>query len=487
MGTSVKYYTKKIFAGSLAMSIAKFSTEILGFLLLPIFANYLSPEDFGIISIMTLIGTTLSLIANPGVVSASQRMFYDTDSVEEKKEIIGSGFIFFLIFPLLILAVAIMFGEQITSYVFNEFSFYPYGLAAIFLFIFSQPRRLWSIFLTMKYNVKRLSVLTFFTFLITLIVSLLLVSVFDMGLKGRVIGMFAGPIFLFVFILKDMYAYTKLRFSYRKFKEILILGYPLIFAIWSYSILQMSDRFMIERLTNLADLGVYSIALKISIVPNMLTVGFRQMWSPVFYDNMNRGDYKTISRLMTYFIVGASLVSGLVIIFNNELIVLLLDERYFGAVKLIPWIVLGTLFLSYLPLTNGFIGYSKKFKNNSIIATIAAILNIILNYLLIIKMGVVGAAIATAISYGVYLSLSIRVTLTEFKKVFIIKAGVLSLLFVAFAITLSILLESKTINIYNLLLKFVLVLVFIAALFSFKILKKKELSTVYQSIIRRKK
>ena len=48
-------YSKVLIKGSLALSMAEMSVKVIGFLLLPIFTYYLSPKDFGIVSIIFLI------------------------------------------------------------------------------------------------------------------------------------------------------------------------------------------------------------------------------------------------------------------------------------------------------------------------------------------------------------------------------------------------------------------------------------------------
>jgi O-antigen/teichoic acid export membrane protein len=480
MKKNTVYYAKKLAIGSIAMSLGKSAQKLIGFFILPILTRYLSPEDFGVISVMALIQTGLGLIYNPGVNSASQRLYYDAKNESEKRNIIGSGFLFFLLFPSIVILLGFVSGEYITGKIFKNFQFYPYGIFALLLSFFSQPRRIWAVLLTIKYNVKRISIFTFFAFLISLLSSLILVVVFELGLIGRTIGMLTGPIFLFFVVLKDTLTYTKFAFSYTKLKEILKLGFPLIFAIWSYSILQMSDRFMIERMTNLENLGIYSIAMKIAIIPSMITIGLRQMWTPVFYDNMKNGNYDVIKKLMSIFVWGLSIICGGVILFSNEILVLLVDERYYAAIPIIPWIILGTLFLGLLPLSNSFLGYQKKFKLTSYISLIAAGINIVLNYILINKIGIIGAAIATSISYCLYFLFSIGFTFNDYKKVVDKKSMIVSLIIVSCAMFISYGLYSVSINIVSVTIKLIVTIFVLLISFLLRIINLNDFTMYFR-------
>jgi O-antigen/teichoic acid export membrane protein len=151
--TSLAYYLKKLFFGSLAMSLAQASQKLIGLLLLSVFTYYLSPEDFGILAMVTLTMTVLSLIYNPGVVSASARLYYDTQDDIERMKIFKSAYGFFILFPLTILFLSLFIGEIAFRYIFKDFNFYPFGLLAVLLSFFVQPKRIWAQLQVVKYRV----------------------------------------------------------------------------------------------------------------------------------------------------------------------------------------------------------------------------------------------------------------------------------------------------------------------------------------------
>ncbi|MFN7691695.1 MAG: lipopolysaccharide biosynthesis protein, partial [Bacteroidota bacterium] len=99
MSEGIKKYGGILLKGSFAVSLANSTTKFVSFLLIPIFTYYLSPEDYGTVAMVTIVVTFLNLFYNPGMVSATMRLYHDTDNEEERKELIGSAHRFFLFFP----------------------------------------------------------------------------------------------------------------------------------------------------------------------------------------------------------------------------------------------------------------------------------------------------------------------------------------------------------------------------------------------------
>ena len=86
-----KFYVKKLFSGSLAMTLSEATMKIAKFLVLPILTYYLSPRDFGIIASIKMVEGFLVMLYNPGMISGVTRKYYDTEDEKERKTYIGSA------------------------------------------------------------------------------------------------------------------------------------------------------------------------------------------------------------------------------------------------------------------------------------------------------------------------------------------------------------------------------------------------------------
>jgi len=432
MAKSKKFYLKKLLSGSIAMTLSEATVKIVKLLVLPIMTYYLSPEDFGIIASIKMVEGFLIMLFNPGMISGTSRLYYDTDEEEKRKKIIGSSLLFFIFFPLLVVSVVLILGDGFFQSLFSGLSLYPHGIIALALSVIVQPKRLWSSLMSFQFKVGKIALFSVIQLLIEVGVSLLLVVYFLKGVDGRITGIVLGTSFVFIIAIVYLFRYSKGNFSIKQMWKTLIFGLPLAPAIWAYSVLDIADRFLIQNYLGLADLGVYAIAYTIASVPVFLTLGYKKMIAPIFYENMNSGNYQRIESLFKIYIVFYSLVCTSLILFSEELVVIVLNKDFSYAAQIIPWVVLGKFFLGITPVVNAFITYEKKFYKISINMGISAIINIIINVILLPKIGIVGSAIATAISYFVYLSLNLTNSIKLFTKVCSIKIFVLPTLLVGF-------------------------------------------------------
>ena len=397
-----KNFKKILFRGTIAVSIANASAQFVGLLLLPLFTKYLSPEDFGIISMVSLIVTVLALIYNPGIMSATMRLYHSTESENERKLLIGSTHRFFLFVPIIPIILCLIFGENLFSFLFKDFDFYPYGFLALLLAFFIQPSRMWTTMMTLLYKIEKTAFLTALSVLLGLISAVILVVVFNLGAMGRVLAMFVPALFLYFISLYTVNKYTQGNWSFDSIKKQLIFGMPLIIGLWAYQGLNFIGKYFLEILSNLENVGLYTVGTTLASAPLFLVLGFKQLWSPIFYENMNNKDYEIISKLITYFTVIISLLCLILTLFSKEIIISLLDKEFHLIIPIISFLLLATFFNGLLTISNTFLSFNNDFSKISFFALIATISNIILNVLLIPYYGILGASISLMLSYFIY-------------------------------------------------------------------------------------
>ncbi len=414
---SGKFYARNLLKGSMAMTLAEASAKIVKLLVTPVLTYYLSPQDFGVIASIRMVQGFLMLVYNPGMISGISRIYYETEDAKKRKEYIGSGLLFFILFSGIISLSLIFAGEDLFKTVFNEFELYPYGIVAILLSLLVQPKRLWSSLMTFKYKVPRVALFSFLQIMIDIGVTLFLVAVLLFGVEGRVIGMISGSVFIAAVALVYLISYARNHMSIKISWKLLLYGLPLAPAIWAYAILNIADRFMIEHFLGLDNLGLYSVGYIIASVPLFVSMGFRKMWNPIFYENMNSGNHVRIKLMIKFYMLGMAIVCSVMILFSKEIVTVMLDKSFENSSLIIPWVTSGVFFLSILPLSTSFITYEKKFGKVSLNAGISAGLNIILNIILLPRIGIVGAAITTLISYIVYFLLNVYVVRKTFISV----------------------------------------------------------------------
>jgi len=396
----------KLFSGTLILSLSNSSIRIISFILLPIMTMYLTPSDYGIISIVVLINTFISIILNPGLISATMRLFYDYETEQDKIELFGSALILFLFISVIVCGFFIYYGEYLSKYFLSEFPFYPYGIYAIIIAFLTQTTKLWDILYRIRNKIISIAIISFINVLINLSVSIYTVVYLDYGVYGRILGMLVASSFSFIFTFSILIKYTRFNFSLPIIKKIIFLGYPLLFGIIATAILNVGDRLIIEKFLGLAKLGIYETAYKIGTVPIFLSVGFKKMWVPYFYENVKSNNIKDIKKDSKAFI--SILIFGILslLIILPEVYTFLIGTKYWEGIKLVPPIILGTYLLLLSIITNAILSYDKKFKLITLFLIVAAVTNILLNIFLIKYFGIIVASIATFFAYFIQFYLS---------------------------------------------------------------------------------
>lgn len=452
---------------------------------MPVFTYYLSPEEYGLASMVTVIIGFFGLIYNPGMVSATTRLYHDTNDERERQELIGSALNFFLLFPFVITIAAFVVGPFVFPVLFADFPFYPYGMLAILLAFFTQPKRIWILLMTLRYKIHITATYSVVSVLVGSAAALALVVGFNLGALGKVLAMFPPAFLMFFIAFRTINKYSEGHWSINSIKKQLVFGMPIVIAIWSYEVLHIADRYILERMTDISQVGLYSFGYMVAQVPLFLVLGIRQLWNPIFYENMNKKDDNTVSKLISIYIIFLTIICLLVILFSKEAIILLINERYYDAIPVIGMIVIGIYFSALLTITNSFLGFEKKFGATSKIALVAALSNILLNIILIPEWGIMGAALATAISYLLYLLIGIVLVHSYIRRLNFLPAFLFSSVCLIAAFALATLFSTNGINSIEVLLKTIAAILFISGFLLFGIIKVSDIKKA-KSLIRKK-
>ncbi|NEV92733.1 oligosaccharide flippase family protein [Psychroflexus sp. YR1-1] len=475
-----KYFAKILLNGAFIVSLLEGSAKLVTLLLLPVFSKYLTPEDFGVFSLVVVIVSVLGLIYNPGTTSGTTRLYHDTTDKNEQKELIGSLFAFYIFIPFAFSIILIMVGQPLFNIFFKNFSFYPYGLMAILLALLMQAKNVWSVYLLLKYKIKLLSIYTFLSVIIGLVFAYLLVVVYEMGALGRVLAMFPPAIFLFIISLFTVYRYTGGKWSIKNMLYQFKFGVPLIGAIWSTSLLLIVDRYMLEVMTDVATVGIYAFAFQIGQIPQFFVLGIKKLWNPMFYENMNNNNYKIIEKLIFLFSSLLGLICILIILFSNDLFYLLIDERYYDSIPLVNIIVLGIFFSGLLIIPNSKLGYSKRFGLTSKIALTAFVINLLLNIILIKHIGAMGAALASVIAYFTYFLIASIIADKRSQVISTFKQLLLPIFFIILSLTFSFLYETSSFSLIHLTIKTSIIIVFLFLVFKQSKINYKQLKSFFK-------
>lgn len=227
----------------------------------------------------------------------------------------------------------------------------------------------------------------------------------DIRYYGRVVanaaayGVLGLPICAWI-LLRGRTVYRK---DYWKF--CVFLAVPAVFHNLTDLILGQSDQLMLQHMVDLATVGHYSSALTLSNFLFVLFGALNNTWCPFFFDEFKQGKLDAVLGKSRNFLEVFTVLSCGFLLLAPEVYHVYVPSVYWDATKLIPLFVAGYYlnFLCTFPVN--FEYYHKKPKVTAGVTIASSLVNVVLNYLFILKIGMAGAAVATLISHGVQLAL----------------------------------------------------------------------------------
>ena len=246
------------------------------------------------------------------------------------------------------------------------------------------------------------SIATLANLLITVAATVILVVHFHQRAMGVIVGNWIGTLTVYVVLLAYRRYQLGLEFDRRLFRAMNRFGLPLVpaqLAIWT---LNFVDRVFIARYHGQAEVGHYSIGVRIASATLLLLTAFRLAWPAFAYSIEDENEARrTYGYVLTYVLFVTCWVS-LALALLAPWIVRLLTARpeFYSGARVVGLLSFSAVAWGAYTVVAIGIGRARYTQFNWVVAGAAAVINIGLCFALIPPYGMIGAAIATAASMG---------------------------------------------------------------------------------------
>ena len=395
MKSKVNYLVKNI----ILFTISGFVPKILSFFLIPIYTSCLSTSDYGIFDLIITTATLFIPIFTLDIQDAV--LIFSMDKKKKPEEVFSISMKINMIGFTIVAVIAFVLG---IVNIFN-ISRYFYLFFIIFYFVTAILNSA-NLFCKGIDKVKTIVKSTVINSVITLLLNILLLKVFNMGIIGYLIANSIGIIIalLFTFFDAQLFKYIKKVNNKKLTQEMIKFSFPLIFSVIAWWINNASDRYILTWISGVSISGLYAISYKI---PSLLTIFqsiFAQAWSISAIKEYDKDDkdgfvgtmYTTMNFLLC-------LACSIIMIFNVFLASILYSGKFYEAWIYVPPLLLSVIFNAMALFIGSIFTAVKDTKTLSITTIIGAIINTLLNVVLIKMYSAYGAAIATAVGYYIVL------------------------------------------------------------------------------------
>jgi O-antigen/teichoic acid export membrane protein len=376
-------------------------SRILATLLLPLYTHYLPPNAYGRVEIVTAATAVLAIVLQLGISSAFFRFYFDAKVHTEKLTVIRTSFWFTMMMSTLGLLLGVVFAGAVGHAIGLGHDPSLVRAGAVGLWAQTNYNQLTALFRVEERSVAY-AIASVANVLITVAAMVLSVAVFHWGAVGLVVGNFTGTLIVYVVLVLYRTEQLGLEFDTTLFRKMQKFGMPLVpsaLALWAINFI---DREFIVWYNGKAEVGVYSAAIKIASVVTFVMIAFRTAWPAFAYSIEDDGEARrTYSFVLTYLLAFASWLALALGALAPWLVELLTNPRYQRAEKGVALLAFaGAVYAGYTVLAIGS-GRARRTQLNWVVTGTGAAANIGLNFWLIPRWGMVGAAISTAAAYVV--------------------------------------------------------------------------------------
>lgn len=384
---------KQLVKNTAIITVGKVCTQLINFILLPLYTSLLSTEEYGIVDLLNSYIFLLIPIITFQLEQAVFRFLIDIRNDENEKEKLVSTTVICMIIQIIAFTFLYIIGAQFFD---NNYKY--------FLLWNIVANILSSIMLQISRGLgdnTTYAIGSFMTATITVILNVIFVAVFKLGAYGMLTSSIIANIItaIYIFMKKAFRLVHIKKFDKHKAKQLFKYAIPLIPNAVSWWILNVSDRTIITAILGVGMNGIYSAASKFSTLYTHVFNIFNMTWTESASMHINDEDRNeffskiTNETLKIFFSLCIGIVSCMPFVFN-----ILINEKFADAYYQIPILMLSSFLNIIIGLISVIYVARKKSKELAKTTIFSAIINIVAHLGLIKFIGIFAASISTVIS-----------------------------------------------------------------------------------------
>lgn len=381
-------------------SMSSFLARGFSLITVPIYTRILTPADYGALDLLLSLTLFAPTIIGACLDQAVARFYIAEKDINEKKKI-ASTVIFYnaialvIIIPLAMTASGFLSISWLDGQVSAGTVMLFFGYIVIHNIYYVANNQLKYLFLAKKFAICAVG-----NTIVSTALSLLFIVYFRWGVFGIFLGWtISQAIFaiLSLYFGREAYALT---FSTPLLRKMLHYSMPLIPGSIAFFAIQWVDRYAINEFHGLAAAGIYGIGARLASLVKLFLMGFQGAWNPFVMKHFpDDGAGEIFQRVFNYFLFATISIMMFLSLFGKEALLVLTTAEFSAGFVVVPLLVLSALLSSVGGYFTFGIQIAQKTRLRLYLNVGVLFVNIALNLALIPILGIVGAALATALSY----------------------------------------------------------------------------------------
>ena len=371
------------------------------FIMLPIYTRYLTPADYGLIELLSMLIDFISIVLGMRLGEAIFRFYCNATNDQDRKSVISTSLLLSVLLNGIGVVLVLLFSKFLAQLLFGDIGLTRYielfsltlllqAFIEIPLTYIRAQERPW---LFVGFSLFKLA--------LQLGLNIYFVVVQGMHVEGVIYSALISGAIVACVLLTYTIATAGMHFSYRISTQIVQFSLPLMMASVGSFYLTFGDRYFLRLFGDLADVGIYALGYKFGFILTVLMWDpFEKIWATRRYEIYKKPDAVNVFQRTFVFMSVLLLSAALGIsLFVKDLLIVMSDPAYHAAHAIVPIILAAYVVQSWTNYCYFGLLLSRKTMQITYGSAIAVGV-ITVAYLTLIPMfGVYGAAWATVIGF----------------------------------------------------------------------------------------
>ncbi len=395
----MKEKTKKLFGNTIIFFIGSIGSKLIQFFLIPLYTYTLTTEQYGVTDYVFMAINFLMPFFSIQLSDSVLR--FGLDKSKNQEDVINATFKLLMIGTIfsILLSPLLKFVGPLKDWI------------VFFVLIMNLRiyRDILAILLKVREQNKLFAVDSIVYTFVLCVSSILLLVVYPMQIKGYFLSYVIANLISILFICiasKMSFGWVRKPLDKELTKKIVIYSIPLIFNSIAFWVNAAFDRYMLEMLVGMASVGIYAIASKIPSIMTTFAGIFNQAWLISSINEFEtEKDVSFYADIFKHYCSISYVMCALILFVIEPFMKFYVSHDYVIAWKYAMFLILAAVFSGICAFVNSILYAYKKNVSSTITTICGAGINVILNLVLIPRFEILGACIATVISWFVIMLL----------------------------------------------------------------------------------
>lgn len=381
--------------------------RFLTYILTPVYANVISSSDVGIVATVFSYIAFLNVVFGYGMESAFLK-YRSSLEVGNEKQNFSVPFLSLVATSVLFALLLIWQAGPLASLSGDPAVYKPLVVYAAVILCLDTISIIPFALLRLAGKAKRFATIRMTSIVVNVGCNLLFLIKYQMGIPGIFYSNIISSALTLAMLLPTILPNLTRSWDRVLYKSLLRFGLPYVPAGLASMMIQVIDRPILLALTDTSTVGIYQANYRLGIFMMLVVSMFDFAWRPFFFIHAKDPDAKQLfARVLTYFVLLMTGVFFVLAFFLEDVVKIpvfwghsILPAEYWHGLSIVPVVLLGYMFLGISNNLVAGIYIEKKTQHLPANTFIGASINVAVNFLLIPFMGIMGAALATLLSYA---------------------------------------------------------------------------------------